>query len=128
LEAIYDETLNDSVLGYFHTLLDPILSPSRPYAVDFRQGLMPEFVASRDTLLLHLMADTGNIWKKRLVEESLLPLENVGVRIRVPDQRRVRAVSLMWSGTRAQWAVKKGWVKLTVPRVHIYEAVRVDLA
>ncbi len=128
LEAIYDETLNDAVLGYFHTLLDPILAQSRPYELDFRQGLLPEFAASEDTMLLHLMADTGNIWKKNLVEETFLPVENVRVRIRVPTDRRVRSVELMWSKTNVQWTAKDGWVELTVPRVRIYEVVRVNLA
>jgi hypothetical protein len=128
LEAIYDETLNDDVLGYFHALLDPILSASRPYEVDFRQGLMAEFATSRDILLLHLLADTGNIWKKRLVEETFLSVENVHVRVRIPEGRRVRSVELMWSKGAVQWVVKDGWVGLTVPRVRIYEAVRVDLA
>jgi Beta-galactosidase trimerisation domain/Hypothetical glycosyl hydrolase 6 len=127
LEAIYDETLNNDVLGYFRTLLDPIISSGRPYEVDFRQGLMPEFAASRDTLLLHLIADTGNIWKKRLVEETFLPVENVRVRMKVPADRQVRSVSLMWSNSAVQWAIKDGWVELTVPRIHIYEVVRVDL-
>lgn len=127
LEAIYDETLNDDVLGYFHTLIDPILASSRPYEVEFRQGLMPEFAASKDALLLHLMADTGNIWKKRLVEETFLSIDNIRVRIRVPANRQVRFVGLIWSETEAQWTVKDGWVELTVPRVRIYEVVRVDL-
>lgn len=127
LEAIYDETLNDDVLGYFRSLLGPILSSVRPYDVDFRQGLMAEFTASRDTLLLHLLADTGNIWKKRLVEETFLPIENVHVRIRIPVGRQVHSVTLMWSKDDARWTLKDGWVDLTVPHVRIYEAVRVDL-
>jgi hypothetical protein len=128
LEAIYDETLNDDVLGYFHSLLDPILSSVRPYEVDFRQGLVPEFAASRNALLLHLLADTGNISKKRLVEETFLPVENVHVRIRIPVGRQVNSVALMWTKTDIHWTVKDGWVDLTVPRVRIYEAVRVDLS
>jgi hypothetical protein len=127
LEAIYDETLNDDVFGYFRSLLDPILSSVRPYEVGFQQGLMPEFTASRDTLLLHLLVDTGNIWKKRLVEETFLPIENVQVRIRIPVGRQVRSVTLMWSKADAHWTAEDGWVYLTVPRVRIYEAVRVDL-
>jgi hypothetical protein len=95
--------------------------------VEFRQGLMPEFAASEDTLVLHLMADTGNIWKKRLVQETFLPLENVRVRIKVPATRQIRSVSLMWSNTPVPSAIKDGWVELTVPRIHIYEVVRVDL-
>jgi hypothetical protein len=88
---------------------------------------MPEFAASEDTMVLHLMADTGNIWKKMLVEETFLPVENVRVRMRIPVRRRAESVSLMWSKTRVPWAVKDGWVELVVPRVRIYEVVRVDL-
>lgn len=128
LEAIYDETLNNAVLGYFHTLLDPILAPSRPYEVDFRQGLMVEFAASDNTMVLHLLANTGNIWKKMLVEETFLPLEDVHVRVRVPTNRQVRSVGLMWSEGTLSWTVRDGWVELIVPKIHIYEAVRVDLA
>lgn len=127
LEAIYEETLNSSVLEYFHSLIDPILSPSRPYEVDFRHGLMAEFVASDETMVLHLMANTGNIWKKALVEETFVPIEDVKVRLRIPSGRQVSAVSLMWSGDAARWEMRDGWVELTVPRVRIYEVVRVDL-
>ena len=128
LDAIYDETLNDDVLGYFRFLLDPMLSSVRPYAVDFGMGLMAEFTASRNALLLHLLADTGNIWKKRLVEETFLPVEDVHVRIRIPSGRQVRSVALMWTKDDTHWNVKDGWVELTVPHVRIYEAVHVDLA
>ena len=128
LEAIYAETLNDEVLAYFKSLFDPILASSRPYEVDFRQGLMAEFAASGDSLLLHLIADTGNIWKKRLVRETFLPVENILVRVRVPAGRRVTSVELMWSKRAASWKVTNGWVELTVPRIRIYEVVRVELA
>ncbi len=47
---------------------------------------------------------------------------------RVPAHRRVRAVKLIWGGTVVPWEMKNGWVELTVPRVRIYEVVRVDLA
>jgi hypothetical protein len=88
---------------------------------------MAEFAASAETLILHLMADTGNIWKKGLVQETFLPVENVRVRIRVPANRRVGSVALMWSNSAVEWTDKDGWVELTVPRIHIYEVVRVDL-
>jgi hypothetical protein len=128
LEAIYDETLSDSVLSYFHTLLDPVLASSRPYEIDFRPGMMPEFATAEDTLVLHLMANSGNIWKKMLARETFVPIENVRVRIRVPGTRRVRSVALMWSAAPVSWTVRDGWVELTVQNVRVYEAVRVDLA
>jgi hypothetical protein len=128
LEAIYEETLNDAVLEYFHSLLDPILAPSRLYEVDFRQGLMAEYAASRDTLLLHLIANAGNVWKKKLVEQTFVPVENVRVGMRVPAGRKVASAGLMWSKTAVPWTVKGDMVELAVPRIHIYEVVRVDLA
>jgi hypothetical protein len=128
LEAIYAETLNESLRAYFHSLLDPILAPSRRYEVEFRSGLIAQFTASPDSLLLHLLANTGNIWKKLLVQEDFLPVGNVRARIRLPQGRTVKSVTLIWSGKNAAWNARRGWVELTVPQVRVYEAVRVDLA
>jgi hypothetical protein len=81
-------------------------------------------MASRDTLLLHLVADTGNKSKKLRIREESLPFENIHVCVRVPDGRSVSGVSLMQAGT----STRGGWVELTAPRVLVYKAVRVDLA
>jgi hypothetical protein len=127
LEAVYEETLNESLRAYFHSLLDPILASSRPYELEFRPGLMPQFASSQDTLLLHLLANTGNIWKKLLVQEEFLPVKNVRVRLRLPQGRTAKSVALMWSGAAPSWSVRDGWVELAVPQVQVYEVIRVDL-
>jgi len=127
LEAVYEETLNESLRTYFHTLLDPILGMTRTYEVEYRPGLSCQFASSPDTLLLHLFANTGNIWKKLLVQESFLPIENVRVRLRIPQGRSAKSASLLWSGAAPIWNVKNGWVELNIPQVHPYEVVRVDL-
>jgi len=128
LEAIYEETLNESLRAYFRSLLDPFLASTRTYELEFRPGLMPQFASSQNTLLLHLLANTGNIWKKHLVQEEFLPIKNVRVRLRLPQGRSAKSVALMWSGTKADWNVREGWVELTVPKVQVYEVIRVDLA
>jgi hypothetical protein len=128
LEAVYEETLNASLRGYFHSLLDPILASTRTYELEFHPGLMSEFAASQNTLLLHLLANTGNIWKKLLVQEEFLPVENVRVRLRLPQGRSAKSVALMRSGAGPSWSVREGWVELAVPQVQIYEVIRVDLA
>ncbi len=128
LEAVYLETLNKSIRGYFHSLLDPILGPSRTYEVDYRAGLMTQFTVSQNALLLHLIANTGSIWKKLLVQEEFLPLPNVQVRLRLPQGRTAKSVTLMWSRATPAWKVRDGWVELTVPQVHPYEVVHVDLS
>ncbi len=128
LEAIYDETLNESLRVYLQSLIEPILGPSRTYEVEFRPGLMHQFAASPDVLLLHLLANTGNIWKKYLVQEDFLPIKNIRVRIRLPKGRSAKSVSLMWSGKECAWKAREGWVDLTVPQVEVYEIIRVELA
>jgi hypothetical protein len=85
-------------------------------------------MASRDTLLLHLVADTGNKSKKLRIREESLPFENIHVCVRVPDGRSVSGVSLMRAGTKFGTSTRGGWVELTAPRVLVYKAVRVDLA
>lgn len=128
LEAIYAETLHETLRSYFKSLLDPILGPSRAYEAEFRPGLMHEFARSENTLVLHLLANTGNIWKKSLVQEHFMPLRNVRARLRLPPGRSVKSVALAWSGAAPQWRVENGWVEVVVPKVQVYEAIVVELA
>ena len=128
LEAVYEETLMEPLRTYFAGLLDPILENSRTYEVEFRQGLMPQFAMSQNTLLLHMLANTGNISKKLLVREQFLPVTDVKVRVRVPQGRQVKSVSLLRAGQNPKWVLRQDWVELTVPRVLIHEAVQVELS
>jgi hypothetical protein len=127
LEAVYEETLNESLRECFQSLLDPILGMTRTYAVEYRPGLSCQFASSRDTLLLHLFANTGNIWKKLLVQESFLPIENVRVSLRLPPGRTAKSAALLWSGVAPSWNVRNGWVELSIPEMHPYEVVYVDI-
>ncbi len=128
LEAIYAETRMKRIRTYLASLIDPVLAPHRTYEVEARSGVMPQLMASRDTLLLHLVADTGNKTKKLRIREEFLPVDNIKVRVRIPGGRTVRAVSLMRAGTKFPTTGTAGWVEVTVARVLIHEAVRVDLA
>ncbi len=128
LEAIYNETRMKRLRTWFASLLDPILEPHRTYTVEARSGLMPQLMSAPDTILLHLIADTGNKTKKLRIREEFLPIENIAARIRIPAGRTVRAVSLLRAGTTLPHKVASGWVEVTVPRVLIHEAVRLDLA
>ena len=84
-------------------------------------------MASPDVLLLHLLADTGNKTKHLKIREEFLPVENVKVRIRIPEGKSLEAVSLLRSGQTLSATAVNGWVAVTVPRVFIHEAVKVDL-
>jgi len=128
LEAVYQETRMKTVRAYLASLLDPLLALYRTYEVEYRPGLLPHYVASRNVLLVHLLADTGNKWKKLRAREEFLPVENVRVRVRIPAGRSVRAASLLRAGRKLAAPVKGGWAEVTVPRVLIHEAVEIELA
>jgi hypothetical protein len=67
---------------------------------------MNQFSLPQNTLLLDLLANSGNIWKKLLVQDHFLPVKNVQVRVRLPENRRVKSVTLMWSGKQAAWRLR----------------------
>lgn len=128
LEAVYEETLNELLRSYFRSLLDPILSSGRTYEVDFRPGLLHQFSVSSDVLLLHLLANTGNIDSEGRALKTFLPVRKVRARIRLPENRSAKSVELMWTGVKPAWNIRNGWVELTVPKIGVYEIIRVDLS
>jgi len=101
LEAIYVETRMKRVREFLATLIDPVLAPHRTYECPFRSGVLPHLTATKDTILLHLLADTGNKTKKLRIREEFLPVENVKARIRVPEGRsgEIRVALAKWRGT-----------------------------
>ena len=128
LEAVYEETRMKRLREFLGSLVAPWLEAGQSYQMEYQSGVTPHFMASRDVLLLHLLADTGNKNKHLRAREEFLPVANVKARIRVPRGRSVRAVSLLRSGQRLPASVRDGWLDVTAPRVWIHEAVRVDLA
>jgi hypothetical protein len=117
-----------SLRSFLGGLVAPWLAPGRSYEIEYRPGVMPHLMASNSTLLLHLLADTGNKNKHLRSREEFLPVMDVKVRIRVPEGRSVRGVSLLRAGQRLPANARNGWLDVTVPRVLIHEAVKVDLA
>jgi len=128
LEAVYEETRMKPLRTFLGGLVSPLLAPARSYEIEYQPGVTAHFMESRDVLLLHLLADTGNKNKHLRSREEFLPVPDVKVRIRVPQGRAVKSASLLRSGQSLTQAPRDGWLDVTVPRVWIHEAVRVDLA
>jgi hypothetical protein len=128
LEAVYVETRMKKVRQYLATLIDPILAPHRTYEMEPRSGVLPHLMASKDTILLHLLADVGNKTKHLRIREEFEAVEDVKVRIRVPLGRRVQSVTLLRGKELFKVEQSASWIDVLVPRVHIHEVVRVTLA
>ncbi len=127
LEAVYVETRMKRLRALFGELVTPWLAPRRSYEIEYRSGVMPHFMASPEALVLHLLANTGNKTKHMKIREEFLPVADVKVRIRIPDGKTVRDISLLRSGQTLSVKPHNGWIAVTVPRVFIHEAVKVEL-
>jgi len=127
LESVYEETRMKPLREWLGSLFSPWLASRQSYQVPFVPGVIPHFVASRDTLVLHLLADTGNKNKHLRAREEYVAVADVRARIRIPESRKVKSVSLLRAGQTLASEIRQGWLEVTVPRVYIHEAVRVDL-
>ncbi len=132
LETAYGEGRIRQAREYLQALIDPVLAPLRTYRLEGRPGLTAHFAATPDDLLLHLLANTGNKLKTTQSREQFMAIGDVTAHIRLPKAeghpRRVKSVTLLRAGRTQPYRVRDGWIELTIPRVLIHEAVRVELA
>jgi hypothetical protein len=126
LEAIYEETRMEPVRNYLATLLLPSLQAHQTYKMDFVPGVTPHYMASEKCVVLHLLADIGDKDHHFKARERFFPAENLTVRLRV--RGNVKSVTLMRSGESPATARDGEWLTVHVPRVLVYEAIRVNLA
>jgi hypothetical protein len=127
LEAVYQETRMSAVRDYVGSLLEPLVGNLRAYRVDPRPGLMPHFTVAGDSLLLHLLANTGNKVKKLRMREEYLPVPDVRAQIRIPEGRRVASARLVRADRPLQPVVRDGWFEVTIPEVRIHELIELRL-
>jgi hypothetical protein len=127
LESVYQETRMGAVRDYVGSLLEPLVGSLRAYRVDPHPGLMPHFTVAGNSLLLHLLANTGNKVKKLRMREEYLPIAGVRARIRVPEGRRAASARLVRADRALQPAVRDGWFETTVPEVRIHEIIELRL-
>ncbi len=128
LESVYEETRMAVIRNYLASLLDPLVGNLRRYEVPARPGLMPHFTVSGNSLLLHLLANTGNKWKKLRQREEYSPIAGIKARIRIPAGRRVKAVRLLRAGRAADHSLNQDWLEVTLPQVMVHELIQVELA
>jgi hypothetical protein len=126
LEAIFEETRMETIRAYMGSLLLTSLEDKQSYKMDYISGVTPHLMASDKCIVLHLLANVSDADHHFKTRQTFFPVENITVRIRVP--RSVASVTLLRAGTTIPMQQQGNWIAVTVPRVLIYEAIRVDLA
>ena len=126
LEAVFEESRINPVREYLGSLLLPFLESRRSYQMDYFPGITPHYMSSEKHHVLHLLADIGNEVQHLRSRENLVPVNNIKIRLRATGN--VKSVNLLRAGTEAQFQQNGEWITVQVPRVHVYEAVHVELA
>jgi hypothetical protein len=98
-----------------------------PYELDGPDALIANLTVERDALVLHMTNWTGNKLERAGANEYYLaPVENVRVRLAVPEGRRVRRVTLLVEAP-FRTEQKGSTLEVFIPRIDAYQAVRVEL-
>jgi len=119
LEAVFYETLMQSLLDYLRSLLLHLIGDIQPYRMDYVPGMIAHCMTGRDRIILHVMADLGN----RGV--NYCAVHDVRISIRVP--RDAKSATLLSLGASIPFSARNGWVEVVIPEIDVYEAICVEL-
>jgi hypothetical protein len=127
LESLFLQR-NDTAVGeLLKSLVAKAAAESRPYELDGPADLIANLTVDQNTLVLHMTNWTGNKLERAAANDSYLaPIENVRVRLTVPEGRKVRRVTLLLEAP-FQQQQKGSTLEVLIPRVTAYQAVRVEL-
>jgi hypothetical protein len=98
-----------------------------PYEVDAPDDLIANLTVEHDVRVVHLTNWTGNKLERAGANEYYLaPVENVHVRLAVPEGRHVRRITLLVDAP-FRTARNGATLEVVIPRIEAYQAVRVEL-
>jgi hypothetical protein len=126
LESLF-QTDNMDVLGkLIRTLIRTVAPEPAPYELDAPAGLLCNMTTNGDRCVLHMTNWTGNKFERMLTKEYYLaPIENVVLRIRLPEQRRIKSIDTFIDGL-SKHRNMDGAVKISFPRIEAYQAVHLE--
>jgi hypothetical protein len=102
-------------------------APGAPYEVQAPAALLTNLAGKGDTLVFHMTNWTGNKLERAGENEYYLaPVENVRIRLIVPEGKRVRQVGLLLEAPYRK-ELQGSTLNVVIPRVEAYQALRVDL-
>jgi Hypothetical glycosyl hydrolase 6 len=127
LESLF-QTDNINVLGkLICTLVRAVAPEPAPYDVQAPAGLLCNMTTNGNRRVLHMTNWTGNKFEHMLTKDYYLaPVENIVLRIRLPENKRIRSIGLFVPGPSNRRDLD-GAVEMTFPRIEAYQAVHLEL-
>ena len=127
LESLFLQTNNRAIGETIRSLVRMAAGAPPPYEIETPAAVIANLTGRGNARVLHLANWTGNKFERAGANEYYLaPVENVRIRIGVPEAKRVRAVSVL---VKTPFREKRagGTLEIAIPRLEAYQAVRIDL-
>jgi hypothetical protein len=123
LESLYASTRQAALGNLLRKLVEAAASTPSPCRVDAPPSLIANLTQHGNRRVLHLLNWTGDAENEA---NYLPPVENVAVRMSIPDGAKVRRVSTFLKAP-LHWKQSGRELDIRLPRVEAYQAVTVDL-
>ena len=127
LESLFLQQNSSAVGQFLRSLVAKVAPEPPPYEVQGPSALIANLTSKGNTMVLHLTNWTGNKLERPGANEYYLaPVQNVQVRLTIPSGKKIKEVSLLVrSGFRKETSGSD--LRISLPRVEAYQAVRVEL-
>lgn len=127
LESLF-QTDNMYVLGkLIRTLIKTVAPEPAPYDLQAPAGLICNMTTKGNRRVLHMTNWTGNKFERMLTKEYYLaPVEDVVLRVRLPEQKRIQSIGTFVDGPSKRRDLD-GAVEISFPRIEAYQAVCLEL-
>ena len=127
LESLF-LTDNMDVLGrLIRTLIQAVSLEPAPYELQAPAGLICNMTSKGNRRVVHMTNWTGNKFEQMLTKEYYLaPVEDVALRVRLPEQKRVRSVSTFVDAP-PEWREVDGTIEMSFRKIEAYQAVHLEL-
>ena len=122
LESLYGSTRQSALGNLLRKLVEVAAAAPPPCRVDAPPSLIANLTQHGNRRVLHLLNWTGDAENEA---NYLPPVENVAVRLTIPDGARVRRVSTFLKAP-LHWKQSGRELEVRLPRVEAYQAVTVD--
>jgi len=126
IESLF-QTDNMDVLGkLIRTLIETVAPEPAPYEVQAPSGLLCNMTTKGSQRVLHMTNWTGNKFEHMQTKEYYLaPVEDVVLRVRLPNEKRVRSIDTLVPGPSKRRDLD-GAVEISFPRIEAYQAVHLE--
>ncbi len=108
-------------IQFLANCVDRISGDQKRIATDAPMGVQMSAFEKDNVLLVHLINGIG---QRPLME--CVPCANIGVTVKIPAGKTVASVKSLLAKRDAAWKAEDGVLKMTVPLLEVWEAVRVE--